>query len=102
MAATRQAIEKALESCRDPELGIDVINLGLIYDVSISPKKITITMTLTTPGCPLVPYFRDEIVRVTQSVAGPVPVDIQLTFDPPWKPDRMSGLAKKQLLIQRS
>ena len=98
---TRQAVENALAKCNDPELGIDIVSLGLIYDIAVPGKKVVITMTLTTPGCPLVPYFRQTIVDKVQQATGVADVEIILTFDPPWSPAKMSPAAKAQLTMVR-
>jgi len=98
-------IEKAREALKaiiDPELGIDIVSLGLIYGITIEPEKITITMTLTTPGCPLVPYFKQQITEHVSKATKTPKVDIVLTFDPPWSPDKISADAKKQLTMLRS
>lgn len=99
--ATREDVLQALRSCDDPELGIDIVSLGLIYDVQCSADGVVITMTLTTPGCPLVPYFREEIVTSVREKTGLKHVEITLTFDPPWEPSRMSDLARQQLTMLR-
>lgn len=101
MPAQKAQILEALKTCLDPELGIDIVTLGLIYDISITATKVVITMTLTTPGCPLVPYFRQQIVDQVQGATGIVDVDINLSFDPPWSPEMMSPQAKTQLTMLR-
>lgn len=100
--ADKQVVEDALRGCLDPELGIDIVSLGLIYDIAIRPKQVVITMTLTTPGCPLVPYFRQDIIERVRRTTGIKDVDIVLSFDPPWSPDRMSKDATAQLTMLRS
>lgn len=99
--ASWQTVEEALSKCIDPELGIDIVSLGLIYDIVITEKKVAITMTLTTPGCPLVPYFRQQIVDQVKKATGVETVDINLSFDPPWNPDKISASAKAQLTMLR-
>lgn len=75
-----------LETVMDPELGIDIYSLGLIREVEVvSNERVHITMTLTTPACPLGPQIMDDI-RATLRPIGYTTVDIDLTFDPPWKP----------------
>lgn len=98
---TRQQVEEGLSKCIDPELGIDIVSLGLIYDIALTDKKATITMTLTTPGCPLVPYFRQQIVDQVKKASGVDEVDIVITFDPPWTSDKISAAAKAQLTMLR-
>lgn len=100
---TRPSSEEIYERLRtvvDPELHIDIVSLGLIYDVNITQDLIHITMTLTTPGCPLAPVI-DQMVR---EAVGDLPgIDqeegmwIELTFDPPWAPDMMSEEARAEL-----
>lgn len=98
---TRATVEGALKQCIDPELGIDIVSLGLIYDVKFSDNAVTIVMTLTTPGCPLVPYFHQQIVERVRQATGLTQVEISVTFDPPWSPDHMSAEGKKQLTMLR-
>ncbi len=99
---TKQLVEVGLSKCIDPELGIDIVSLGLIYDIALADKKATITMTLTTPGCPLVPYFRQQIVDQVKKASGVEEVEIVITFDPPWTTDKISTAAKAQLTMLRS
>lgn len=99
---TQASVDQALRQCIDPELGIDIVNLGLIYHVEITGPKVAVTMTLTTPGCPLVPYFHQQIVSKVKEIAGAEDVEIVLTFDPPWSPDKMSADGKRQLTMLRS
>jgi len=98
---TRQMVEEGLSKCIDPELGIDIVSLGLIYDIALTASKATITMTLTTPGCPLVPYFRQQIVDQVKKSSGVAEVEIVITFDPPWTTDKISASAKAQLTMLR-
>jgi len=79
----------------DPELDIDIISLGLIYDVALTDEKIIVTMTLTTPGCPLAPII-DQMIRETL-VSYEMIVELKLVWDPPWTSDMMSEEARLQL-----
>ncbi len=80
------------------ELGIDVVNLGLIYEVKIiEGKKVYIKMTLTTPTCPLANVIVADVYHHVKSIPGVEDVDIELTFDPPWNPDMMTPEARKLL-----
>lgn len=112
---TADDVRRALQTVIDPELGIDIVRLGLIYNVTVTPESqrqpgitgrvgtgphVHILMTLTTPGCPLIATF-DVMVR--SSLAG-LPnldteegVEIELTFDPPWVPDMMEPEARAEL-----
>ncbi|MBX6350917.1 MAG: metal-sulfur cluster assembly factor [Clostridia bacterium] len=87
---------KALEEVYDPELGMNIVELGLVYDVAVAGKACTITMTLTAPGCPLA-FTIDQQVRSVVAALGFEDVDVQIVFDPPWTPDRMSDEAKMKL-----
>ena len=88
----------ALKKAIDFELGVDVVNLGLIYDLKIiDGKKVYIKMTLTTPTCPLANAIIADVYQKVKAVEGVEDVDIDITFDPPWTPDRMSPEARKLL-----
>lgn len=85
----------ALEKVIDPELGIDLVNLGLIYDVDVDDDgHCTITMTLTTMGCPLGDFLNDAITEAATSVDGVNDCKINLVWEPVWGIDRMSRFAK--------
>ena len=83
----------------DPEIGINIVDLGLLYDTRLaSDGTAAIRMTLTTPGCPLGGYLTDAIHDTLQDVPGVTGVDVQIVWDPPWNPDEMmSDWAKDQL-----
>lgn len=80
----------ALAGVVDPELGIDVVELGLIYGVEIDGDDVAVTMTLTTEGCPLHDVISDGVERALRA-AGARRVDVEVTFDPPWDPNRIGG-----------
>ena len=92
-----QAVQEALHEVYDPELGLDVVNLGLVYDVKVEGEKVAVTMTLTTQGCPL----HDSIVRGAEArlrrVPGVKEAQVSLVWEPAWTPDRLSPEARKQL-----
>lgn len=92
---------KALECLYDvidPELGIDIVDLGLVYDLDINDGTARVVMTMTTPACPLHTYFSEAVESaILQGVPGVKSVDFCLTFDPPWDPAMMSGQAKHML-----
>ncbi len=81
----------------DPELGVNIIDLGLVYDVRVSDDVATVQMTMTTPGCPLGAYFDDAVHDCLGGAPGVEQVDLQIVWDPPWRPEMMSHEAKKQL-----
>ncbi len=87
MAITNDDIIKALKECYDPELQLDVWTLGLIYELNVQNEEVKIKMTFTTPACPYGPQLLSAIEsRLKQ--AGAKKVDIELVFDPPWKPSQ--------------
>ena len=94
---TKEDILKKLRTVDDPELGIDIVELGLIYDVKIKGDTVRVKLTLTTPGCPLSPYFEKSIEDVILKIKGVKKVQIDLTFNPPWSPEKMTEEARVQL-----
>jgi metal-sulfur cluster biosynthetic enzyme len=90
----RTEIVNALHTVEDPELGMDIVELGLFYDVEIDGPKVKVIHTLTSMGCPAGPMIQEDIHNATASVEGVEEVEVELTFDPPWTPDKMSDDAK--------
>lgn len=92
-------IEKILKTIPDPEIGVSIWDLGLIYEIGIDAKTgtIRILMTLTTIGCPLFDLIAGPIREEVGKLKGVKKVDVELTFEPPWSMDRMSEEAKAQL-----
>ena len=99
MKLTIKAIKEKLNEVLDPEIGISIVDLGLIYGVEISElEKVTITMTLTTPGCPLIGLIEEDIrLKIQQLGIKKNNIEIKVTFDPPWSMDKMTKKGKKQL-----
>ncbi len=92
------AIIKALKSVYDPEIPVDIYELGLIYKVDLSDERVvTIDMTLTAPGCPVAGEMPLWVQRAVEEVDGVEKVVVNMTFDPPWTPERMSDEAKLEL-----
>ena len=93
------ALRDLLRDVIDPEIGINIVDLGLLYDIRLSGDGVAaIRITLTTPGCPLGGYLTDAIHDTLQDVPGVSSVDVQIVWDPPWDPDKMmSDWAKDQL-----
>lgn len=81
----------------DPELGVDIVNLGLVYGVRIESGAVEVRMTLTTPGCPLHAYLDDEISRCLAQLPGAPRVRVDLVWEPRWDPDMMTAEAKRML-----
>ena len=87
-------VEAALTNVIDPELGLDFMELGLIYGVSIDSGNVLVTFTLTSPGCPIGPQVMEQIDEFVSELDGVEAVETEMTFVPPWTPDRMSEDAK--------
>jgi metal-sulfur cluster biosynthetic enzyme len=85
---------EALRQVEDPELGMDVVDLGLVYEVQVEGPKVKILYSLTSMGCPAGPLIAGDMERVSREVPGVEDVELELTFDPPWTPDKMSDDAK--------
>lgn len=93
---SKEQVYERLKSVMDPELFVDIVSLGLIYDVQLKENKIIIIMTLTTPGCPLAPVI-DQLVREAIKPLGNYEIVLDLVWEPAWTKDRMSDEAKLQL-----
>ena len=92
--ATEAEVVEALREVEDPELGMDIVELGLFYSAEVEGPKVKVQYTLTSMGCPAGAMIADGIVDAARSVPGVSEVEAELTFDPPWTPDRMSDDAK--------
>jgi metal-sulfur cluster biosynthetic enzyme len=92
---TVEDVTEALRDVIDPELGLDFVELGLIYDVEVSDDGVVrVTYTLTSPGCPIGPQVSEQIEEFVGELAGVQDVQPTMTFSPPWTPERMSEDAK--------
>jgi metal-sulfur cluster biosynthetic enzyme len=91
---TVEDVTDALRDVIDPELGLDFVELGLIYDVEIDDRTVRITYTLTSPGCPIGPQVSEQIEEFVSELDGVEQVLPTMTFSPPWTPERMSEDAK--------
>jgi metal-sulfur cluster biosynthetic enzyme len=87
-------VNDALTNVIDPELGLDFVELGLIYEVEVDGGEVHVTFTLTSPGCPIGPQVTDQIKEYVGELDGVQDVDATMTFSPPWTPDMMSEDAK--------
>ena len=90
MTVSREQVICALRDVLDPELGMSVVDLGLIYDVRIDGGRVHITMTLTTQGCPLHAAMAEWVRQAVGRVHGVEAVAVSITFEPPWTPDRIA------------
>ena len=98
MKLTKNLILEKLHEVPDPELGISIVDLGLVYEVKADTTgTVEILMTLTTMGCPLFDQIREPIEHKVGSLAGVTKVNVNLTFEPPWNVEKMSSEAKIKL-----
>jgi metal-sulfur cluster biosynthetic enzyme len=99
--ATAEEIRQALKGVKDPELGISIVDLGLIYGIEEKDGRVNITATLTYPGCPLGPQIMDEMKRAVALLAGVKRVEVEIVFDPPWTKEMMTEDGREELEILR-
>ena len=93
----RDDVCAVLSNVIDPELGIDIISLGLVYRIEIDGSRVGILMTLTVPGCPMSASIKADVESTLRSLIWIKEVQVELTFDPPWTPDRLNAQARLQL-----
>lgn len=91
------SLRLALRDVIDPELGLNIVDLGLVYDLRVEGGRAVITMTMTTPGCPAAGTIEHGVRQRVDMVPGIEAVDVVVVWDPPWSPHRMSEDAKRQL-----
>jgi metal-sulfur cluster biosynthetic enzyme len=89
MSVSREQVTQALRAVLDPELGMSLVDLGLIYGMEIEADRVRVTMTLTAPGCPLHESLAEWVRRAIGEVPGVKHVEVTVTFDPPWTPARI-------------
>ncbi|MCK4232252.1 metal-sulfur cluster assembly factor [candidate division WOR-3 bacterium] len=94
---TKAQVREALKKVIDPEIGINIVDLGLIYDVQVENDVPHVSMTLTVPGCPLANMLTRQAEQAVRAVEGVRDVKLELTWDPPWNPKMMSEDAKRKL-----
>lgn len=97
MKFTKNDIIGALKMVYDPEISVNIWDMGLIYDIDIQPQEVVIKMTFTSPTCPMMEELIEQVRAAAQSVAGDVPVRVDLVWDPPWDLSRMSDAARLEL-----
>jgi FeS assembly SUF system protein len=97
-AVIERDVIQALRQCYDPEIPIDIYELGLIYGLSVAPDgAVDVRMTLTAPNCPAAQELPAEVERAVRAVPGVTDAKVEITFDPPWDSCRMSDAAKLKL-----
>jgi len=97
VSLTEKDVQKALKGVKDPELGLDLVVLGLIYDIEIDGADVKATMSLTSPMCPVAGEIVEQARQAIAAVEGVERAEVELTFDPPWTPERMSPLIRASL-----
>lgn len=98
LEATRSLISEALHEVYDPELGVNVVDLGLVYEIEITHEGfVTVTMTLTTPGCPMHEALAEGVGAALGDIPGLTGGEIRLIWEPAWSPERMTEEGKRQL-----
>ena len=96
-AVSKDDILETLKTVYDPEIPVNVVDLGLVYDVQVNDNDVYVQMTLTFPGCGMGPYIAQQAEWAIQDMEGVEEVEIEMVFDPPWSPDLISEEAKAQL-----
>lgn len=87
---TPEEVKTLLREVIDPEIGVNIVDLGLVYGVAVDGSKVKVTMTLTTPGCPYGPQLLQEVNYILRNSKGVSEVDVEITWDPPWSMDMVS------------
>src|SRR3981081_436768 len=94
---TSERVFEALKAVVDPEIGIDIVNLGLIYDVALSDNNISVKMTLTSPGCPVGPMLQSQVYGIAAGMPGARNVQVDVVWVPPWDPRTMASEEAKDV-----
>ena len=100
MAVTKEAVMEKLKEVKDPELHINIVDLGFVYNVKIDKGMVIVDMTLTSPACPIGPLILESIEESIKKIKGVKGVTVNLIWEPAWSPDKMSEEAKMELGIR--
>ncbi len=92
-----ETVRNKLRECYDPEIPINILDLGLVYDIQVQEDTVHIQMTLTAPHCPLAGVLAEEVKQKLSEIEGVKNVEVELVWDPPWTPERISEEVKKTL-----
>jgi len=96
--ATKEEVYEALQQCYDPEIPVNIVDLGLVYDVQVDGAKVAVKMTLTAPGCGMGGMIASQArQKILDNIEGVEEATVDLVWDPPWEPSRMSAEAKQKL-----
>jgi metal-sulfur cluster biosynthetic enzyme len=96
---TQERVYEALRECYDPEIPVNIVDLGLIYDVRVKEDQVHVVMTLTSPGCPLPDFISEQVKTRVTAIPGVKTATVQVVLDPPWDPSRISRAARERLGI---
>lgn len=100
-AITKDQVLERLKEVFDPEIPYNIVDLGLVYDVTVKDNKtVDVTMTLTFPGCGMGPYIANNVREKILEIEGIEDANVEMTFDPPWSPDKISPSVKQELGIE--
>jgi metal-sulfur cluster biosynthetic enzyme len=94
---TEKDVRRALRKVKDPELNLDLVVLGLIYDLEIIDSHVKATISLTSPFCPVAGQILDDTKQAIEGVEGVESAEVELTFDPPWSPERIDPIIRSSL-----
>lgn len=97
MMVTEEEIRDALKDCYDPEIPVNIVDLGLIYDVKIDGDHVDIDMTLTSVGCPEAPMILDQVTRIVQHLDDVESCEVELVYEPPWSPEQATEEGRAEL-----
>lgn len=97
MTLTTKAVEDSLRQCMDPEVPLNIVEMGLIYGIDVNGGDVDITMTMTTQGCPLHETLVQDVTRYAKKVPGVDNVNVQIVWDPPWSMDKMTEEARDKI-----
>ncbi len=97
MAVTEKEVRTALKGVKDPELGLDLIVLGLVYDIEVVDTRVKALISLTSPMCPVAGQIVEDARQAIASMEGVDEAEVELTFNPPWTPERISPLIRSSL-----
>jgi metal-sulfur cluster biosynthetic enzyme len=93
----QESLVSALRTVKDPELNVNVVDLGLVYSVQTHDDQVDVEMTLTSPACPAGPEILRNAVSALEKIEGVTKANVRLVMSPPWSPDRMSDAARDEL-----
>jgi metal-sulfur cluster biosynthetic enzyme len=106
MAVTQEEVLTALKDCHDPEIPVNIVDLGLVYNVALTPsadttaQDVTIDLTLTSPGCPSHVQISADVTKRLLQIPGIANAAVNIVWEPQWTPERLSAAAKEQLGIE--